>query len=544
MQGLMMDMPLLISGFIKYAADYHGEVEVVAREIEGDVHRYTYADAHPRIQRMALALTRMGMKQGDRVGTLAWNTHRHWEMFYAAPGMGYVLHTVNPRLFPEQLVYIINHAEDRLLFIDRLTLPLVEALAPKLTTVEGYVVMCARDRMPETKLPNVKCYEDLIDAEDATGFSWPSFDEKTASTICYTSGTTGNPKGVVYSHRAAVLQAMTCSSFDFLPGHMEGVREVMMPMAPLFHGNGWNMPFTAPFTGSKLVLPGRNYEPDKLYELIEGEGVTISAGVPSFWLILLDWLGRTGKKFTKLRVTLSSGSAPPRAMVEKLKRDYNVDYIQAWGMTEALGCSMPSLRPGSENLSDQEKLDRRMVSGRACYGTDLRIVDEEGAELPRDGKTVGHLRARGPWVAGGYLKLDEGLDADGWLITGDMAVIDPTGHVMLTDRSKDVIKSGGEWISSIQLEDAALAHPDVLQAAVIAISHEKWQERPLLLVVRRQGSTVDAKSILDHMRPKIASWWMPDAVEFLDEFPMTGTGKVQKMALRERFKAYTVKESA
>ncbi|HRY02890.1 MAG TPA: long-chain fatty acid--CoA ligase [Beijerinckiaceae bacterium] len=541
MQGLMMDMPLLISGLIKYAANHHGEAEVVAREIEGDLHRYTYADAHPRMQRMALALKRLGMQQGDRVGTLAFNTHRHFEMFYAAPGMGYVLHTVNPRLFPDQLVYIINHAEDRLLFIDRATLPLVEAIAPRLETVEAFVFMSSRERMPEVKLPkHVHCYEELLAAEDATGFEWPSFDEKTASTICYTSGTTGNPKGVVYSHRAAILQTMICSSFEFLPGHKEGVREVMFPMAPLFHGNGWNMPFTAPYTGSKLVLPGRNYEPEKLYELIEGEGVTLSAGVPSFWLILLDWLARTGKKFSTLRATLSSGSAPPRAMVDKLKREYGVDYIQAWGMTEALGCTMPSMRPGSDQLSDQEKLDRRMVSGRACFGTELRIVDDEGKPLPHDGVAIGHLRARGPWVAGGYMKLNEGLDADGWLITGDMALIDGQGHVSLTDRSKDVIKSGGEWISSIQLEDAALSHPDVLQAAVIAVSHDKWQERPLLLVVRRQGSTVEGQAILDHMRPKLASWWMPDAVEFLDEFPMTGTGKVQKMALRSRFKDYRV----
>ena len=539
MQGLMMDMPLLISGLIKYAADHHGEAEVVAREIEGDIHRYTYADAHPRMQKMALALKRLGMNQGDRVRTLAFNTHRHFEMFYAAPGMGYVLHTVNPRLFPDQLVYIINHAEDRLLFIDRATLPLVEAIAPRLETVEAFVFMSSRERMPEVKLPKpVHCYEDLLAAEDNAGFEWPLFDEKTASTICYTSGTTGNPKGVVYSHRAAILQTLVCSSFEFMPGHKEGVREVMFPMAPLFHGNGWNMPFTAPFTGSKLVLPGRNYEPDKLYELFEGEGVTLSAGVPSFWLILLDWLARTGKKFSTLRATLSSGSAPPRAMVDKLKREYGVDYIQAWGMTEALGCTMPSMRPGSDSLSDAEKLDRRMVSGRACFGTELRIVDDEGKPLPHDGVAVGHLRARGPWVASGYMKLDEGVDADGWLITGDMALIDPLGHVSLTDRSKDVIKSGGEWISSIQLEDAALSHPDVLQAAVIAVAHEKWQERPLLLIVRRQGATVDGQAILDHMRPKLASWWMPDAVEFMDEFPMTGTGKVQKMALRSRFKDY------
>lgn len=488
MKGLMMDRPLLLSGLIQYAADYHGDAEIVAREIEGDVHRYTYAQAHPRIKRMALALKRLGIRQSDRVGTLAWNTFRHFEMFYAAPGIGAVLHTINPRLFPDQLTYIINHAEDRLVFVDALTLPILEGIAPRLTTIEHIVVMASPERMPQTALPNVHCYETLLAAEDETGFEWPAFDERNASTICYTSGTTGNPKGVVYSHRAAILQTMTCSSFEFMPGHKDGVREVMMPMAPLFHGNGWNMPFTAPYTGSKLVLPGRNYEPDKLYELFEAERVTLTAGVPSFWLILLDWLGRTGKKFSTLRLSLSSGSAPPRAMVDKLDRDYGVAYMQAWGMTEALGCTMPSLRPGSEHLSREEVIDRRTVSGRACFGTDLRIVDEEGRPLPHDGEAVGHLRVRGPWVASGYLKLDEGLDAEGWLVTGDMATIDPLGHVRLTDRSKDVIKSGGEWISSIQLENIALSHPDVLQAAVVAIAHPKWQERPLLLIVRREST--------------------------------------------------------
>lgn len=537
MKGLMMDAPLLVSGILQYAADFHGEKEVVAREIEGDVHRYTYADANARAKRMGQALLKRGMRPGDRMGTLAWNTFRHFEMFYAAPGVGLVLHTINPRLFPDQLVYIINHAEDRLLFVDRLTLPIVEAIAPKLTSVEGYVMMCARDRMPPSKL-DLMCYDDLLAPESAEGFDWPTFDERDASTICYTSGTTGDPKGVVYSHRAAVLQTMTVANMDFLPGHMEGVQEVMMPMAPMFHGNAWNMPFTAPYTGSKLVFPGRNYEPDKLYELFEDEKVTITAGVPSFWLILLEWLGRTGKKFSTLRISLSSGSAPPRMLVEKLMRDFGVHYVQAWGMTEALACSMPSLRPGSEDLGEADRLARRMVSGRACFGTAVRIVDDGGDPLPHDGVAVGHLRVKGPWVSSGYFKRDDGLDPQGWLITGDLATIDPMGHITLTDRSKDVIKSGGEWISSIQLEDAALSHPDVLQAAVIAIAHDKWQERPLLLVVRRPGSEVSGADILDHMRPKVASWWMPDAVEFIAALPMTGTGKVQKNSLRERFKDY------
>jgi fatty-acyl-CoA synthase len=538
MRGLIMDMPLLLSGFMEYAASAHGDTEVVARQIEGDIFRYTYAKAHRRMKRMAKALTRRGIEPGTPIGTLAWNTHRHFEMFYAVPGMGAVLHTVNPRLFPEQLVYIINHAEDRLLFVDALTLPIAEELAPRLTSVEGYVIMADADRMPSTTLKNVMCFEELIAAED-DDYAWPSFDETQASTICYTSGTTGNPKGVVYSHRASVLHTLLFSSFEFMPGHKNGVREVMMPMAPMFHGNGWNLPFLAPYTGAKLVFPGRNYEPDKLYELLEGEGVTITAGVPSFWLILTDWLDRNGKKFSKLRMTLSSGSAPPRSLVEKLERDYDVEHLQVWGMTEAIGASQPSLLPGKDGLPFDQQIDLRMKSGRAMFGGKLRIVDDDGNELPRDGQTFGHLRVKGPWISSGYLKANESaLDAQGFLKTGDMAVLDPQGYVTLTDRSKDVIKSGGEWISSIQLEDAAASHPDVLQAAVIAVPHPKWQERPLLLVVRRQGRKVTADELMAHLAPKVAKWWLPDAVEFLDQFPMTATGKIHKLTLRQQFKDY------
>ncbi|HEY4862719.1 MAG TPA: AMP-binding protein, partial [Xanthobacteraceae bacterium] len=350
MKGLMMDMPLLLSGFIEYAAGFHGDTEVVAREIEGDIHRYTYADAHRRMKRLAKALTRLGIKQGDPIGTLAWNTHRHFEMFYGVPGMGAVLHTINPRLFADQLVYIINHAEDRMIFLDAATLPVVEAIAPKLTTVKSYVVLAEEKRMPKTALKNVECYETLIGGENDEDYAWPVFDEKSASTICFTSGTTGNPKGVVYSHRASVLQTLLASNFGFLPGHKSGGREVMMPMAPMFHGNAWNFPFLAPYTASKLVFPGRNYEPDKLYEMIETEGVTITCGVPSFWLILTDWLDRNKKKFSTLRMTLSSGTAPPRSLVEKLERDYGVEHIQAWGMTEAIMSTMASLKPGKDKL--------------------------------------------------------------------------------------------------------------------------------------------------------------------------------------------------
>ena len=538
MQGLMMEMPLLLSGFIEYAAGYHGDTEVVAREIEGDIHRYTYADAHRRMKRLAKALTRLGVKQGDPIGTLAWNTHRHFEMFYGVPGMGAVLHTINPRLFADQLVYIINHAEDRMIFLDAATLPVVEAIAPKLATVERYVVLAEERRMPKTALNGVECYETLIGAENDEDYAWPVFDENSASTICFTSGTTGNPKGVVYSHRASVLQTLLAANLDFLPGHKSGMREVMMPMAPMFHGNAWNFPFLAPYSASKLVFPGRNYEPDKLYELIETEGVTITCGVPSFWLILTDWLDRNNKKFSTLRTTLSSGTAPPRSLVEKLERDYGVEHVQAWGMTEAIMSTMASLKPGKDKLPFKEKIDYRLKSGRGIFGVKLKIVDDAGTELPRDGKTFGHLRVKGPWIASSYLKADGALDAEGFLKTGDMAVIDPEGHVTLTDRSKDVIKSGGEWISSVQLENIAIGHPAVLQAAVIAIAHPKWQERPLLLIVKREGAQVSAAEIIDYMRPHVAKWWLPDAVEFLDQFPMTATGKIHKLTLRQQFKDY------
>jgi len=535
----MMDMPLLLSGLIEYAADYHGATEIVSRTIEGDIQRYGYADAHRRIKRLAKALLRLGAQPGMRIGTLAWNTREHFEMFYGVTGTGAVLHTVNPRLFPDQLVYIINHAEDEFLFCDAATLPIVEAIAPKLATVKCFVLMAPEARMPRTGLANLLCYETLLAAED-DAYAWPQFDERNASTICYTSGTTGNPKGVVYSHRAAVLQTMLAASFDFLPGHRHGTLEVMMPMAPMFHGNAWNMPYLSCYTGSKLVLPGRNYEPDKLYELIESEKVTLTAGVPTFWLILADWMDRNGKKFSTLRSTLSSGSAPPRALVAKLERDYGVETMQAWGMTEALMATSCSLKPGHGDLPFERRLDYRMKSGRAIFGVKTRIVDDEGKELARDGTAFGHLRAKGPWIASGYLKGEGGsaLDDDGWLKTGDMATIDAEGHILLTDRSKDVIKSGGEWISSIQLEDAALSHPDVLQAAVIAVPHPKWQERPLLLIVPKAGARISAEAILDHLRPKVASWWLPDAVELVDKFPMTATGKVHKLTLRQQYKDY------
>ena len=541
LHGLQMDMPLLVSTMIDHAATYHADTAIVARTIEGDVQRTTYGEAGRRARRLAQALARLGVSPGDRIGSLAWNTQRHFEMFYGVSGMGAVLHTVNPRLFADQIVYIINHAEERMLFVDAATLPLAEQLAPRLTSVTHYVMMAPRERMPASStLGRLLCYEELLAAESGD-YAWPEFDERTASTLCYTSGTTGNPKGVLYSNRSAVLSTMLVNGMIGV-GARNGTREVVMPMAPMFHANAWHLPYVAPMIGARLVLPGRNYEPEKLYELIEGEGVTITCGVPSMWIILTEWLDRTRQRFSTLRLSVSSGSAPSRALVEKLERDYGIELMQAWGMTEAVAGSSATMEPGSAELPFDQRIDRRMKSGRALCGMRYRIVGGDERPLPHDGVAFGHLRVKGPWVASGYYRGEGGsaLDADGWLKTGDVATIDAHGHIALVDRSKDVIKSGGEWISSIELESVACGHPDVLQAAVIGIVHPKWQERPLLIAVRRPGSTLEGHALVEFMRGKVASWWLPDDVVFVESMPMTGTGKIHKLTLRERYRDHVL----
>jgi 3-(methylthio)propionyl---CoA ligase len=537
--GVIMDLPLMISSAIEYAATFHARTEVVARDVDGTIHRYTYADAHRRAKRLANALGRLGVQHGDRIGTLGWNTHRHFELFYGVSGSGAVLHPVNPRLYADQLVYIINHAEDAWLFIDTGTLPLAERLATRLKSVKGFVMMAERATMPaRTTLEPLLCYEDLLAAE-SDEYTWPQLDERSASSICYTSGTTGDPKGVVYSHRSSVLVSMLFTEWVYR-GARSGALETLMSLAPLFHANGWYFPYVAPMTGSRLVLPGRNYEPAMLYELLAGERVTVTCGVPTMWLMLTDWMERAGRRLPDLRTIFSAGTAAPRSLFEKFAA-WGIELNQLWGMTEALGLTTASMRPGALELPAEEQLAHRMKAGRASFGAQLRIVDDEEKPLPHDGVAVGHLRAKSPWISSGYFKgAGDALDAEGWLKTGDVASIDQDGYITIVDRSKDLIKSGGEWISSVALENAAYSHPDVQQAAVIAAFHPKWQERPLLIVVRRPGSQLDRDAMLDFLRPSVASWWLPDDVVFVPDMPMTATGKIHKLTLRERFRDYTL----
>ncbi|MCW5749834.1 MAG: long-chain fatty acid--CoA ligase [Alphaproteobacteria bacterium] len=535
MRGLMMDTPLLVSAMIEHAASVHGDMEIVARTIEGGLHRYSYAEAALRCRRLAQALLRLGVQPGDRVASLAWNTHHHFELFYGVSGFGAVLHTINPRLFEEQLVYIVNHAEDSWICIDGGTIAIAERLAPRCPAVKGWIYMSCGERLQESTLKNLLHYEALIAAESGD-YAWPEFDERTASTICYTSGTTGHPKGVVYSHRSATLSSLIVSMADMIGGYQEGAIESAMAIAPMFHGNAWQMPYTAPMNGHRLVLPGRAYEPEMLLDLLQAERVTIATGVPTVWLMLTDLMDQRGWRFEHLRAVLMSGSKPPLALAERLERDHGVRIAQCWGMTEALGAAKGTLKPGLADRPIEERMRYRMLQGRLGFGTQARIVDDAGRELPRDGIAFGHLLVRGPIIAAGYFRQE--ASQDGWLHTGDIARIHPDGYLELVDRSKDVIKSGGEWISSVELENAAMGHPAIRHAAVIGIAHPKWQERPLLIAVRRPGAEIDGPTLLSFLAGKVARWWLPDDVVFIEEMPMTATGKLHKLRLREQFRDY------
>ncbi len=539
MKGLMQDWPLVVTTILDHAARAHPEREIVTRTIEGPMHRYTYADLHGRSRKLAKSLTKRGVKIGDRIATLAWNTHRHMEAWYGIMGVGAVCHTVNPRLFSEHLVYIINHAEDRFVFTDLTFVPLLESIHDKLPSVEGYVVMTDAEHMPETTLRNAIPYDDLVEDED-DDFEWVEVDENTACGLCYTSGTTGNPKGVLYSHRSNVLHALAVNASEGLA--LKAV-DAFLPIVPMFHANAWGFTFAAPAVGAKLVLPGMKLDGESVYELLEGERVTGTAAVPTVWLMLLNYLEETQKRLSTLQRIVIGGSACPRMMIEKFERDYGVEVYHAWGMTEMSPVgSVSSLKSVMDEWPREDRIRQKLKQGRPPYTVEMKIVDDDGKGLPHDGETFGHLMVRGPAVAGAYFKDEDGdvFGDDGWFDTGDVATIDRYGFMQITDRSKDVIKSGGEWISSIQVENVAVGHPKVAEAAVIGVAHPKWDERPLLIVLPKPGQDVSKDEMLDYMKGRMAKWWMPDDVVCVEDIPHTATGKIQKAALRERFKDYTL----
>ena len=534
MLGTMQDWPLLVSKLIDHAAIYHGQREIVSLSCEGPKHRTNWATVRGRARQVAGALRRLGMQPGDRIATLAWNTWRHVESWYGISGMGGVAHTINPRLFEEQIIYIANHAEDRVLFFDLTFVKLVEKLAPSLSTIEHFVLLTDRAHMPESSL-NLLCYEDLLAAESVDA-PWTDVPENAPAGLCYTSGTTGNPKGVQYSHRSNVLHAMAACATDVFA---MGARTVVLPIAPMYHANAWSIPYTAAAAGAKLVMGGPNFDPPALHKLIVEEEVDLALAVPTIWLGMMQHLEKTGETMGKLNRTAIGGSAVPRAMIEAYDK-LGVRVLQLWGMTEmsplgTVGTGVPE----TDTMPYADELNIRIKQGRGLFGVEMKIVDDDGQELPRDGVAFGRLLVRGPWIVGSYFKGD-GASAfeDGWFDTGDVATLDPLGYMQIVDRAKDVIKSGGEWVSSIDLENVAVGAPGVAEACVIGVHHPKWDERPLLLVVPKEGATVTKDSVLGYLDGRIAKWWTPDDVLIVPGLPHTATGKLLKVALREQYKDY------
>ncbi|HVO05568.1 MAG TPA: 3-(methylthio)propionyl-CoA ligase [Burkholderiaceae bacterium] len=542
MNTSMMQQPLLISSLLTHAERHHGDQQIVSRRVEGDIHRTTYAELAQRSRRMANALQAMGVKHGDRVATLAWNGYRHMELYYAVSGSGAVLHTLNPRLHPDQVVWIADHAEDQVLFFDLTFLPLIEAIAGRVKTIKAFVAMTDRAHMPAPgKVPGLLCYEELI-ADAASEFAWPTFDENEPSSLCYTSGTTGHPKGALYSHRSTLLHTYAAALPDSLNC---SARDTILPVVPMFHVNAWGLPYVACMVGAKLVFPGPFLDGKSLHELFESEGVTVSAGVPTVWQGLLAHVEANNLEFSTMRRTVIGGSACPPAMMRAFQQRYGVQVLHAWGMTELspLGTAC-TLKGKHLALDAEERMAVQAKQGRVVFGVEMKIVDDDGAELPHDGKAAGELLVRGPWVIAHYFKGEGGdpLRRDaagrGWFPTGDVATIDADGYMQITDRSKDVIKSGGEWIGSIDLENIAMSHPAVAMAACIAAKHPKWDERPLLVVVKKPGAELTRDELLKFYDGRIAKWWTPDDVVFVDAIPLGATGKVQKNKLRDQFAQY------
>ncbi len=538
MLGLMQSQPLLISSLIEFADRHHSDTEIVSRRVEGDMHRYTWSDVAKRSRQVANALDGMKLGFSDRVATLAWNGYRHLELYFGVSGSGRVLHTLNPRLHPDQLVWIANHAEDQVLCFDMNFLPLVQAVHTRCTTIKHFVAMCDADKLPaESGIPGLISYEAWM-GKQSTTYAWPEFDENSASSMCYTSGTTGNPKAALYSHRSTTLHAYAAALPDVM---CLSARDSVLPVVPMFHVNAWGIPYSAALTGCKLVFPGPALDGKSIYELIESEKVNFAAGVPTVWQMLLGHLKPAGLKFNTLKRTVIGGSACPPAMIHAFQEDYGVEVLHAWGMTEMspLG-TLCTLKNKHLSLPKDEQMKIRLKQGRAIYGVDMKIIGEDGQEQVHDGKAFGDLLVKGPWVVREYFKGEGGnpLTADGWFPTGDVATIDPDGFMQITDRSKDVIKSGGEWISSIEIENIAMAHPAVLMAACIGMPHPKWDERPIVAVVKRPGTDVTCDELIKFYDGKTAKWQIPDDVVFVDAIPLGATGKMLKTRLREQLKDY------
>jgi 3-(methylthio)propionyl---CoA ligase len=542
MLGLMQDQPLLISSLIHHAERHHGDAEVVSRRVEGDIHRYTWRDVAKRARQVANALDGMNLLFSDRVATLAWNGYRHLEIYFGASGSGRVLHTINPRLHPDQIAWIANHAEDQVLCFDMTFLPLVQAVHARCPMIRQYVALCDADKLPkDSGIPNLVSYEAWMGGQSTT-YQWPSFDETSASSMCYTSGTTGNPKAALYSHRSTMLHAFAAALPDVM---CISARDSILPVVPMFHVNAWGIPYSAALAGAKLVFPGAAMDGKSIYELIEAEKVNYAAGVPTVWQMLLGHMKQNGLRFSTLKRTVIGGSACPPAMIDTFREEYGVEVLHAWGMTEMspLG-TLCTLKNKHLTMPPADQMKIRLKQGRAVYGVDMKIVAEDGKELPWDGKAFGDLYVKGPWVVAEYFKGEGGNplvrseDGAGWFPTGDVATIDPDGYMQITDRSKDVIKSGGEWISSIDVENIAVAHPAVAMAACVGMRHPKWDERPIIAVVKKPGAQVTKEELLKFYEGKTAKWQIPDDVVFVDAIPLGATGKMLKTRLREMLKDY------